>query len=261
LASKEETLERIRKALGKPVSAAVTRSFSKTSSARHKPATHSPSPVYDAQLLARFCEEVEKLGAKAVCVESHDEILEYLKNFIETGSAGSVAVSDGAMIRDSAIREWLASQGIAIVPTLREFATTIEDSNSGLSAGAPSLMDRYKAVLIDARLGITSADCAIAETGTLVLVSGGEQHRLISLVPPVHVCLLDAGKLVSNLAELLARASEEYYSKDVPPQAMTFITGTSRTADIELTLTRGVHGPREVHILVYADRAREESAS
>jgi len=122
--------------------------------------------------------------------------------------------------------------------------------------------------LFESVLGVTTADFAIADTGTLVLVSernpqpssdrstptaapGGDQHRLISLVPPVHVCLLDTNRIFPNLAELITHVNGKYYRGDEPPLAMTFITGPSRTADIELTLTMGVHGPRELHVLLY----------
>ena len=73
---------------------------------------------------------------------------------------------------------------------------------------------------------------------------------MISLVPPVHVCLLDPARIVANLGGLIALAHREFYSGDTPPLAMTFITGPSRTADIELTLALGVHGPRELHFVL-----------
>jgi L-lactate dehydrogenase complex protein LldG len=98
---------------------------------------------------------------------------------------------------------------------------------------------------------VTCADYAIADTGTLVLIAGREQHRLISLVPSIHLCLLDATRIVGTLPELLRRVRERYVSTETAPCAMTFITGPSRTADIELTLTTGVHGPTELHVLLY----------
>jgi L-lactate dehydrogenase complex protein LldG len=78
---------------------------------------------------------------------------------------------------------------------------------------------------------------------------------LISLVPPVHICLLDRTRIVANLTELLSLVHKEFYLTGGPPLAMTFISGPSRTADIELTLTRGVHGPREVHVLLWESMA------
>ncbi len=95
-------------------------------------------------------------------------------------------------------------------------------------------------------VGITSAQAGIAETGTLVLDSSVERNRLVSLVPPIHIAILDASKIFLTLGETLAalQAGEEL------SPAITFITGPSRTADIELTLTLGVHGPQELYVII-----------
>lgn len=95
-------------------------------------------------------------------------------------------------------------------------------------------------------VGITSAQAGIAETGTLVLDSSSERNRLVSLVPPVHVAILDASKIFLTLGETLAALQS---SAELSP-AVTFITGPSRTADIELTLTLGVHGPQQLYVII-----------
>ena len=101
-----------------------------------------------------------------------------------------------------------------------------------------------RAELAGALVGVTGADAALAETGSIVLASGPGRGRLASLLPPVHVALLDPRTLVESLSDLMADR----------PDLMTAgsnvvcITGPSRTADIEHTLSRGVHGPREVHV-------------
>ena len=95
-------------------------------------------------------------------------------------------------------------------------------------------------------VGITTAQAAIAETGTLVLDSSVERNRLLSLVPPVHVALLDASRIYPTLGETLAMLQ----SGDEISPAITFITGPSRTADIELTLAIGVHGPQELYVII-----------
>ena len=94
-------------------------------------------------------------------------------------------------------------------------------------------------------VGITSAQAAIAETGTLVLDSTRERHRLVSLVPPVHIAIVDASKIYDTLGEALA-----FIHKTEMSPAVTFVTGPSRTADIELTLTIGVHGPQELYVII-----------
>jgi L-lactate dehydrogenase complex protein LldG len=95
-------------------------------------------------------------------------------------------------------------------------------------------------------IGISTAQAAIAETGTLVLDSARERHRLVSLVPPVHIAIVDASRICETLGEALTLLRT---GKEISP-AVTFITGPSRTADIELTLAIGVHGPQELYVIV-----------
>ena len=95
-------------------------------------------------------------------------------------------------------------------------------------------------------IGITTAQAAIAETGTLVLDSSRERNRLISLVPPVHIAIVDAANIYSTLGETLAVLHRDGAVSPI----VTFVTGPSRTADIELTLAIGVHGPQELYVIV-----------
>lgn len=95
-------------------------------------------------------------------------------------------------------------------------------------------------------VGISTAQAAIAETGTLVLDSACERHRLVSLVPPVHIAIVDASRIVETLGEALTLLRRD---REISP-AVTFITGPSRTADIELTLAIGVHGPQELYVII-----------
>lgn len=106
--------------------------------------------------------------------------------------------------------------------------------------------DRAELFQYDA--GVTMAQAAIADTGTLVLESDCEQHRLVSLVPPTHVAIVNAEDICHTLGDalkLVRRSSPEDISR-----LITFITGPSRTADIELTLTVGVHGPKELNVIL-----------
>lgn len=96
--------------------------------------------------------------------------------------------------------------------------------------------------------GITMAQAAIAETATLILESSRERHRLVSLVPPIHIAIVNAEDLCPTLNEALKLVIGHTAAEMSP--AITFITGPSRTADIELTLTIGVHGPKELYVIV-----------
>ena len=120
---------------------------------------------------------------------------------------------------------------------------------TALPAGGTRLHhDAPREQLLAADVGLTTAQLGIAETGTLVLESGQEHHRLVSLLPKVHIALLPRSRLVGSLGDAFARLSPE----GGPPRAraITFITGPSRTADIELELVVGVHGPKQLIVLI-----------
>jgi len=111
--------------------------------------------------------------------------------------------------------------------------------------------ERLRALVARAGLGLTGVDLAIAETGTLVLVSGPGRPRSTSLLPPCHIAVFDRTALVESLRQV-GVFLEAWHGDGRPPAggaSINFITGPSRTADIELTLTRGVHGPKEVHAI------------
>jgi L-lactate dehydrogenase complex protein LldG len=110
---------------------------------------------------------------------------------------------------------------------------------------------RHREEAARAPLGVTGADWALAETGTLILLSGPGRPRSTSLLPDTHVAVFGPAALLETL-EQVGVMLEAHHAD--PPRvdeggAITFITGPSRTADIELTLTRGVHGPKEVHAI------------
>lgn len=95
-----------------------------------------------------------------------------------------------------------------------------------------------------ATVGISQVDFAIADTGTLVQDATAVEQRMVSMLPPVHVAIVETGSIVPDLQAALSRfSSGEGGGVDGPPPYLAFITGPSRTADIERVLTIGVHGP------------------
>jgi L-lactate dehydrogenase complex protein LldG len=98
---------------------------------------------------------------------------------------------------------------------------------------------------------VTSAFAMVAETGTLVLASGPESPTSLALVPPVHVAVAPLGRMVGSYEEAWARLRERA-SAGGPfmPRAVNWITGPSRTADIEQTLLLGAHGPQRLLIVL-----------
>jgi len=104
--------------------------------------------------------------------------------------------------------------------------------------------------LANCALGITVVDYAIAETGTIVLSSDEKYALLVSLLPPVHIAVLRPSQIMSGLDDVIDALNKERIGRDDPCHSASFITGPSRTSDVELTLSIGVHGPKELHILI-----------
>ena len=98
---------------------------------------------------------------------------------------------------------------------------------------------------------LTGARAAIAETGTLVLWPDADEPRLMSLVPPVHIVLLDAGKIYNTFLEAM---QVENWRDGLPTNAL-LISGPSKTADIQVTLAYGAHGPKELVVLLMGEAA------
>jgi L-lactate dehydrogenase complex protein LldG len=100
---------------------------------------------------------------------------------------------------------------------------------------------------LDAAAGvITSCAVAIAETGTIVLDGGvGQGRRVLSLLPDYHLCIVEANRIVSGIPEALERLD--------PRRPLTWISGPSATSDIELQRVEGVHGPRNLEVVIVVD--------
>ena len=171
----------------------------------------------------RFARALEKLGGKAQRVSSP----------AEAGRAVAALIGDRPAVASEA--PYLAECGITRLPSVQ----------SGFRDPAA-----LRAACAAAEFGITSADYALADTGTLVIASSPREPRLISLLPPVHVAVLPAERLLTGLDELLALAP----APAERTSALVLITGPSRTADIEQILVRGVHGPGQIHVIVVDGR-------
>ena len=114
------------------------------------------------------------------------------------------------------------------------------------AAGAEVLLPGdagFSSALAGAGAGVTGSIFGLAATGTVGVTCGPGAPRAVSLLPPAHVCLLRAADLVEDLAEALGRLS-------FLPSALTWVSGPSRSADLEMTLTLGVHGPASLDVVI-----------
>lgn len=111
--------------------------------------------------------------------------------------------------------------------------------------------ERIRNQIIDSYIGVTSADFCIAETATLVMKTRAGQPRSVSLVPSIHIAVIELKQIIADLEELYTLLKWEPQQKtEGLTNCMTYITGPSKTADIELVMVHGAHGPRELYLYV-----------
>jgi L-lactate dehydrogenase complex protein LldG len=182
-----------------------------------------PAPrAFDVAPLERFRKALEAVVGKSVVVANECEAAGAVREILERIGARRVAVSDSPLV--GAVLGHLALDDVRMES------------------------DPDRATLFECHAGITGAQWAVAETGTLVLESDRERHRLASLVPPVHIAILEASRIRHTLGEVLGTLSKQ--GADALSRTVTFVTGPSRTSDIELTLAIGVHGPGELYVVI-----------
>jgi L-lactate dehydrogenase complex protein LldG len=128
-----------------------------------------------------------------------------------------------------------------------------EFAAAAAASGAHVHRDAEPAEIVAGRdereVGVSRAAYGLADTGSVVLEAGPDEPRARSLLPPVHVAILDAERILPGLPELFRELGGEL------PSALAIVTGPSRSADIEQKLVIGVHGPGEVHIVIRSARA------
>lgn len=186
-----------------------------------KAAVVSDADLQNVGLIERFRTNLISIGGNCTIVQDLEEAAQTIQTIIEKTKACGIAVSDS--------------------PLIGKICSLVE--TKAVLTGNVSAAE-----LFEFDLGITGAQWAIAETGTLVLESELERHRLSSLVPPIHVCVVEAECFRRTLGEIL----ELLNTGENLSRTVTFVTGPSRTSDIELTLAIGVHGPAELHVIVIA---------
>jgi L-lactate utilization protein LutC len=134
---------------------------------------------------------------------------------------------------------------VVVVKTPGEVEVAVDKALNGrtfIRSGEPFSREDVATV----EVGITSADYALADTGSLVMFTEAKESRLLSLLPPCHIAVIESSKIVASLDDV-------YRLRPMPgaqSSAMVVITGPSRTADIEMRLVRGVHGPGEIHVII-----------
>jgi L-lactate dehydrogenase complex protein LldG len=194
----------------------------------------TPFPEVDhATLLNSFVREAQAAGSEIYQPATHADVLEILTDLVKQAGQQAITWADEDLpIKD--IRELLFRAGVTRhVPDL---------------ARDPLLRCQQWHNLDNVRVGITGTLGGLADTGSIIVASGRHRSRAASLLPETHIALLSADRLYPTMQAFFARHSAQELTEQA--SNLVFITGPSRTADIEMIITRGVHGPKRLCVVL-----------
>lgn len=258
-------LERIRQALGHP--SRPSRPPSEAAIGLSTPADSRLEGVLPRippeELVPKFEEELRKVSGVCHRVSTPAELEEVVRTVLSAAGTASVVLSRNPLLRELGLAERLGRLGLPVdvfpSPGPESSASQTQDALQG-SEPAVALTESqaaehaFREQCFSAAVGITGVDFVLAESGSLVLTSATEGSQLVSLAPPVHIVLYRRRQVVPFLEDVLDGLVPAH-NADVASagRSVVFVTGPSRTADIEQILIRGVHGPREVHAVLVED--------
>jgi L-lactate dehydrogenase complex protein LldG len=214
MTSRDEILARVKAGVAKGNFAARRQAAEARMAARQR----GPQPVIQGDLAARFQAKAEALASTVENVGSETDVPVAVARYL----AAKAIVGQAVVSPDIAGLNW---------------------AGAGLTVAARGAVDA------DA-VGITGCFCAVAETGTLMLLSAPDTPATVSLLPETHVAIVPAGRIVATMEDAFALLRAE---RGATPRAVNFVSGPSRTGDIEQTIVLGAHGPCRVHLVVVGD--------
>lgn len=215
-AARQRILDRIRRAQGHEAragGAGDARAADAVERSKHR--ADAPRPTVGADVVAHFEAQALRMICTVERVRTPGDAPAAIAAWLEAGELGGQAVC------------W---------PALADLPWAL--AGLQVEARAPSGDDK---------VGITGAFAAIAETGTLMLLSGPDTPASTHLLPETHVAIVPASRIVAHYEDGFAMMRSE---RGTPPRAMNLVSGPSRTADIEQTIVLGAHGPYRVHVVI-----------
>lgn len=214
MTAKDEILGRVRRGVGKDDFAGRRAAAEAFLNARQR----GPQPTLGGDLVGRFRAKAEYLSITVEAVAALAEV-------------------------PAAVAAYLAAQGLGGPAVATPEVGGLDWAGSGLPVEARAAVDADQ-------VGISGCFCAIAETGTLLLLSGPAAPATVSLLPETHIALVRVSRIVATLEDAFALLRAECGSL---PRAVNFISGPSRTGDIEQTIVLGAHGPCRVHLILIGE--------
>lgn len=186
-------------------------------------------------LIVRFTAELEKLTGKVHGPTSATGVAEAVVETLAAIGANAVIGWDDRALACPGLADALLIAGVNLirpeVPSAADRQSTLEE-------------------LAQVPVGLTGVLAGTADTGSIIVASGPGRARVASLLTPTHLAILPVSRLHATLADWL---DKEFAEVARDSANVVVITGPSRTADIELVITLGVHGPKEIHVFLYKD--------
>ncbi len=188
--------------------------------------TRESEPIEDPA--ARFIEELEALGGHGERVESLEEAREYVLDLAREREAKLLLRWDVEELEELGVDAPLRKAGVEVA-VWRDLAD-------------------FREIAGKADIGLSTAEWAIAETGTLVLEGGPGKGRTVTLLPPTYLAVVPVDRILRTVPEAIERYAGGGTGK--LPANVCFHTGPSRSGDIEMSLFVGMHGPGDVHVVL-----------
>jgi L-lactate dehydrogenase complex protein LldG len=177
-------------------------------------------------LIESFIKELLNVNTEIREAQGEEELRDFIAGLVREKGISSYVMWESESLNSLGLKELLEGEGLR------------------------QIMSNDKNEIAEAGIGITGVDYAIADTGTLVLLTDEDRPRSVSLLPPIHLAIVKRSDIVTDIRELFIILKQKLDAGQSTPSCMTFITGPSRTADIELNLTLGVHGPKELYVII-----------
>lgn len=190
------------------------------------------------ELVETFRRECELLLGNVYVAQNSDEACQSLSSIIKEVGIKKILKWDSPILEELGIDHLLDSLKVQDVCSKKTDSLNRLERNDYLESAR------------EAELGISGADFGLANTGTLVLRALPGQERSASLLTPIHVAFVESERILSNTDDLMVRLQLDMAENQSLDSCLTLITGPSKTADIELNLILGVHGPKDLHVII-----------
>ncbi len=212
--ARQRTLGNIRAALNR--SGPLSQSVADTLNARLKKPIPNIKPTLDGDPVERFIEKIQAVSATVTHAAGMDEVSQAVAKHLEAHDLPF----DIVVAPDPDLEE---------IPWSNRFGV------------------ERRAAVGDDRVSVTGDFAGIAETGTLVLLSGPESPTTLNFLPDDHIIVLKTERIVPHMEDVWVKLRKE---RKKMPRTLNFITGPSKTADVEQTIQEGAHGPRRLHVIL-----------